>query len=69
MGVSVLKKVDTFKTVYSNKTLVYMICIKPLFILIDDVSRELVEEAACVIYVELENKYEFKKKYTSLFKL
>jgi glycosyltransferase involved in cell wall biosynthesis len=62
MGVSVLKKVDTFKTVYSNKTFDYMSCKKPLFMLIDGVSRELVEEAGCGIYVEPENKYDFKEK-------
>lgn len=62
MGASVLKKVDTFKTVYSNKTFDYMSCKKPLFMLIDGVSRELVEEANCGIYVEPENKYEFKEK-------
>ncbi len=62
MGASVLKKVDTFKTVYSNKTFDYMSCKKPLFMLIDGVSRELVEEAGCGIYVEPENKYEFKEK-------
>lgn len=62
MGASVLKKVDTFKTVYSNKTFDYMSCKKPLFMLIDGVSRELVEEAGCGIYVEPENKFEFKEK-------
>ena len=62
MGASVLKKVDTFKTVYSNKTFDYMSCKKPLFMLIDGVSRELVEEASCGIYIEPENKYEFKEK-------
>lgn len=62
MGASVLKKVDTFKTVYSNKTFDYMSCKKPLFMLIDGVSRELVEEAGCGIYVEPENKQEFKEK-------
>jgi glycosyltransferase involved in cell wall biosynthesis len=62
MGASVLKKVDTFKTVYSNKTFDYMSCKKPLFMLIDGISRELVEEAGCGIYVEPENKNEFKEK-------
>ncbi len=62
MGASVLKKVDTFKTVYSNKTFDYMSCKKPLFMLIDGVSRLLVEEANCGVYVEPENKFEFKDK-------
>lgn len=62
MGSSILKKVDTFKTVYSNKTFDYMSCKKPLFMLIDGVSRELVEDAKCGIYVEPENPLEFKNK-------
>lgn len=62
MGASVLKKVDTFKTVYSNKTFDYMSCKKPLFMLIDGVSRLLVEDANCGVYVEPENKFEFKDK-------
>jgi glycosyltransferase involved in cell wall biosynthesis len=59
VGASILKKVDTFKTVYSNKTFDYMACKKPIFMLIDGVSRELVEEADCGIYVEAENTPEF----------
>ena len=55
MGASVLKKVDTFKTVYSNKTFDYMSCKTPVLMAIDGVSRELVEEAQCGIYVEPEN--------------
>ena len=55
MGVSVLKKVDTFKTIYSNKTFDYMSCKKPVFLLIDGVSRELVETAGCGVYAEPEN--------------
>lgn len=55
MGASVLKKVDTFKTIYSNKTFDYMSCKKPTLLAIDGVSRELIEEADCGIYVEPEN--------------
>ncbi len=55
MGASVLKNVDTFKTIYSNKTFDYMSCKKPTFLLIDGVSRELVEKAQCGIYAEPEN--------------
>lgn len=58
-GMSVLKKVDTFKTIYSNKTFDYMACKKPLFLLIDGVSRTLVEEGQCGIYVEPENSEDF----------
>ncbi len=60
-GMSVLKKVDTFKTIYSNKTFDYMACKTPLFLLIDGVSRELVEKANCGVYVEPENPSEFAK--------
>jgi glycosyltransferase involved in cell wall biosynthesis len=55
VGVSVLKKVDTFKTVYSNKTFDYMACKKPILMAIDGVSRMLVEEARCGVYAEPEN--------------
>lgn len=55
MGASVLKKVDAFKTIYSNKTFDYMSCKKPIFLLIDGVSRELVETAGCGVYAEPEN--------------
>ena len=55
MGASVLKRVDTFKTIYSNKTFDYMSCKKPVFLAIDGVSRELVEKANCGIYVEPED--------------
>ncbi|MDY7394193.1 glycosyltransferase family 4 protein [Aureibaculum sp. 2210JD6-5] len=55
MGASVLKKVDTFKTIYSNKTFDYMSCKKPILLAIDGVSRALVKEADCGFYVEPEN--------------
>lgn len=54
MGTSVLKRVDTFKTIYSNKTFDYMACKKPILLLIDGVSRELVKEADCGIFAEPE---------------
>ena len=54
-GMSVLKKVDTFKTVYSNKTFDYMACRRPILMAIDGVSRKLVEDARCGIYAEPEN--------------
>jgi glycosyltransferase involved in cell wall biosynthesis len=55
IGTSVLKKVDTFKTIYSNKTFDYMSCKRPILLLIDGVSRELVEKASCGWYAEPEN--------------
>ncbi len=59
MGASVLKKVDTFKTVYSNKTFDYMSCKKPILMAIDGVSRELLEDAGAGSYVEPENISEY----------
>jgi glycosyltransferase involved in cell wall biosynthesis len=61
MGASVLKKVDAFKTVYSNKTFDYMCCKKPVLMAIDGVSRQLVEDAECGVYVEPENIEEYDR--------
>ncbi len=65
-GASVLKRVDTFKTVYSNKTFDYMACKKPILMLIDGVSRQLVEEAKCGIYAEPEHIEEIISKLNYL---
>jgi len=61
MGASVLKRVDTFKTVYSNKTFDYFSCKKPILMAIDGVSRELVEVAQAGTYVEPENASEYNR--------
>lgn len=61
MGASVLKRVDTFKTVYSNKTFDYMSCKRPILMAIDGVSRELVEAAGAGCYVEPENPSEYNR--------
>jgi glycosyltransferase involved in cell wall biosynthesis len=61
VGMSVLKKLDTFKTIYSNKTFDYMSCKKPILMAIDGVSRMLVEDAGAGIYVEPENTSAFVK--------
>lgn len=61
MGASVLKKVDTFKTVYSNKTFDYFSCKTPILMAIDGVSRELVEKARAGTYVEPENAAEYNR--------
>jgi glycosyltransferase involved in cell wall biosynthesis len=55
MGASILKKVDTFRTVYSNKTFDYFSCKKPVLMAIDGVSRQLVEDAKAGVYIEPEN--------------
>ena len=62
IGTSVLKKADTFKTIYSNKTFDYMSCKKPVLMAIDGISRQLVETAQCGVYVEPENASDFKAK-------
>lgn len=61
MGASVLKNVDTFKTVYSNKTFDYFSCKKPILMAIDGVSRELVEDAKAGTFVEPENTKEYNR--------
>ncbi|MEM9990701.1 MAG: glycosyltransferase family 4 protein [Bacteroidota bacterium] len=68
-GSSVLKKVDTFKTIYSNKTFDYMACKRPIFMVIDGVSRELVEDAGCGVYVEPENPMDYAAKIRQYLKL
>ncbi|MFK7747161.1 MAG: glycosyltransferase family 4 protein [Kordia sp.] len=55
MGASVLKRIDTFKTIYSNKTFDYMSCKKPILLAIEGISKDLIEEAKCGICVEPEN--------------
>ena len=62
IGTSVLKKVDTFKTIYSNKTFDYMSCKKPILMMIDGVSRDLVEESKSGFFVEPENPKDFAEK-------
>jgi glycosyltransferase involved in cell wall biosynthesis len=59
LGASILKKNDTFKTVYSNKTFDYMACKKPVLMLIDGASRELVEKAECGTFVPPEDTAAF----------
>ena len=63
VGTSVLKKVDTFKTIYSNKTFDYMSCKKPVLLAIDGVSRQLVvEDAKCGVFAEPENADDIAEK-------
>ncbi|WP_046174530.1 glycosyltransferase family 4 protein [Domibacillus indicus] len=64
---AVLKKVDTFKTVYPNKVFDYMSCARPILLGIDGVARELVEESGSGYYVDPENPLDFKEKILSLY--
>lgn len=59
--IAILKKTDTFKTVYPNKVFDYMSCKKPVFVTIDGITRDLVETSNCGLYSEPENLDEFKK--------
>lgn len=56
---AVLKKIESFKTVYPNKVFDYMAAAKPIIIGIDGVARKLIEDAGSGIYVEPENAKEF----------
>ena len=69
VGISVLKNIDTFKTIYSNKTFDYMSCKKPILLAIDGVSRKLIESANCGFFVEPENSLMLAEKSTLMSKL
>ena len=56
---AVLKKCDTFKTVYPNKVFDYMTVEKPIILGIDGVARKLVEDAGAGVFVEPENPEAF----------
>ena len=61
VGMSVLKKTNNFKTVYSNKTFDYMSCKRPILMAIDGISRQLVADAGAGFYVEPENSHDYVK--------
>ena len=58
---AVLKKTDTFKTVYPNKVFDYMVCKKPILVTIDGITRELIEDSRCGYYCEPGNINQFKQ--------
>jgi glycosyltransferase involved in cell wall biosynthesis len=62
MGVSVLKRLETFKTIYSNKTFDYMACKKPVLMIIDGISRDLIEKAECGVFAEPEKPDDIAEK-------
>ncbi|WP_159468635.1 glycosyltransferase family 4 protein [Dyadobacter sp. 3J3] len=62
VGMSVLKKTDIFKTIYSNKTFDYLSCKKPVLMAIDGISKTLIEEANGGLFVEPENPQDFADK-------
>jgi len=63
---AVLKKVETFKTVYPNKVFDYMSCAKPILLGIDGVARELVEQSGAGYYVDPEDAKGFADKIREL---
>ena len=69
VGASVLKNAEVFKTIYSNKTFDYMACKKPVLLAIDGVSRSLIKEANCGIYVQPENPFLIAEKAKELCNL
>ena len=70
VSVIVLKKVDTFKTVYPNKMFDSMSAACPIIIAIDGVARKLVtEDARSGVYVEPENAQEIADKLRMYKKL
>lgn len=62
VGAAVLKKADIFKTVYSNKTFDYFSCKKPVLMLIDGASRDLVEQAEAGMFAEPGNPVDLAEK-------
>jgi len=68
VSVIVLKKVDTFKTVYPNKMFDSMSAAKPIIIAIDGVARKLVvDDAKCGVYAEPENAQDIADKIQFYF--
>ena len=63
---AILKKVDTFKTVYPNKIFDAMASARPVLCAIDGVARQLVEDAEAGYYVEPENPDDFAAKIVKL---
>lgn len=63
---AILKKTDTFKTVYPNKVFDYMSCKKPVLVTIDGITRELIEVAKCGLYSEPENLESFQESIVQL---
>ncbi len=56
---AVLKKIETFKTVYPNKVFDYMSAERPIILAINGVAKKLLEDANAGIYVEPENPKQF----------
>lgn len=57
---AILKKTDTFKTVYPNKVFDYMSCRKPVLVTIGGITKDLIETSNCGLYSEPENLEDFE---------
>ena len=62
IGLSCLTDKPIFKTIYSNKTFDYFSCRKPVLMMIDGVSRSLIEKSNSGTYVIPENAKDLDKK-------
>jgi glycosyltransferase involved in cell wall biosynthesis len=62
MGISCLTDQPIFKTIYSNKTFDYFSCSKPVLMMIDGISRSLVESSNSGTFVIPENAQDLDKK-------
>jgi glycosyltransferase involved in cell wall biosynthesis len=61
-GISVLRKIEIFKTIYSNKTFDYFSCKKPVIMGIDGISKKLIQDAKAGLYVKWEDAQDFAEK-------
>lgn len=66
---AILKKTDTFKTVYPNKVFDYMSCKKPVLVTIDGITRELVENSGAGFYAEPGNIDAFEETVLKFIRL
>jgi glycosyltransferase involved in cell wall biosynthesis len=61
-GITVFKKAEIFKTIYANKTFDYMGCQIPVLMVLDGISKVLIESSKSGLYVEPDNKQDFAEK-------
>jgi glycosyltransferase involved in cell wall biosynthesis len=61
-GITVFKKAEILKTIYANKTFDYMGCQIPVLMVLDGISKTLIESSKSGLYVEQENKQDFADK-------
>ncbi len=66
---AILKKTDTFKTVYPNKVFDYMSCKKPSLVTIDGITRTLIENAGAGLYAEPEDVESLKEKVNDFIEM